>query len=117
MSVSDTPADAAGTVLYEVDCEIHPDRMADFERWLPAHMSELLAQPGFIAARSFDAGRSTDDWVRVTNVYQVRDIASVDRYFAEGAPRIQADTRATFGDQLRATRRVLVARSSTRRAP
>lgn len=117
MSLTDTPADSAGSVLYEVDCEVHPSRTTDFVQWLPAHMGELLAQPGFLEVRSYDAGVSADGWVRVTNVYQVRDVASVERYFTECAPRIQADTRATFGDQLRATRRVLVPRSPVRRAP
>lgn len=100
---------ASAMVVYEVDIDLDAAIEADYRAWLPGHVEELLALPGFIDASVFDvldpppaAGR-----VAICMQYRLRDEAALQDYFATHAARLRADGVARFGGRFVATRRVM----------
>ena len=96
-------------IVYEVNLDVRADIYADYRAWLAAHVGEILALPGFVAAEVFDVQDPAPAEGRrsLTVYYRVADQASLDRYFAEHAPRLREDGKRRFGDAFAATRRVL----------
>lgn len=99
----DTPA-----VIYEVTLEIAPNRVDDFDRWLPEHIGDMLGQAGFESARiQRDWERADDGWRRRVVSYRLTHRRFLDDYLAGPAERMRADGRERFGKQMRASRRIL----------
>jgi hypothetical protein len=96
-------------IVYEVNLDVRADVYADYRAWLAAHVAQILALPGFVSAEVFDVrDPAPADGRRALAVcYRIADQASLDRYFAEHAPRMREDGRRRFGDAFTATRRVL----------
>jgi hypothetical protein len=96
-------------IVYEVNLDVRADVYADYRAWLAAHVGEILALPGFVSAEVFDVRdpAPADGRRALTVCYRIADAASLDRYFAEHAPRMREDGKRRFGDAFTATRRVL----------
>jgi quinol monooxygenase YgiN len=94
-------------VLYEVSIRVTPEASAAYRDWLTAHVAEMLAFEGFTRAEVFEDDPDADGAARLVVHYHVRDVAALDRYLAEDAPRMRADGLARFGDRFTATRRIL----------
>lgn len=95
-------------VIYEVNLEITPNRVAELDAWLPGHVAELLAQPGFLSARILkDLEPAPDGRARRSIRYRLRDQQALDDYLAGPAERLRADGIRRFGAVMRAHRRVL----------
>ena len=94
-------------VLYEVEATLDPAIVADFDAWLPGHVSQVIACPGFTAAeiQALAAAGAGPPLRRVQ--YRLESQAALDRYLAEDAPRLRADGIARFGDKVSFSRRVL----------
>lgn len=103
MTVPDTQP-----VIYEVECTLDPADAADFDAWLPGHVRQMLACPGFtgveIQAPALEAKSAPVRRIQ----YRLESAAALERYLAEDAAGMQADVVARFGDQVACTRRVLV---------
>jgi hypothetical protein len=99
---------ATVAVAYEAELEIAPTRLHDVEAWLPGHVAEILKLPGFLSVESFKLGETADGWIRRKNVYRVASREHLDHYLAHVAPEMSARIKASFGDSVRATRRLLV---------
>jgi hypothetical protein len=99
---------AAGSVAYEAELEIAPTRLHDVEAWLPGHVAEILQLPGFQSVESFKLGETADGWIRRKNVYRVASREDLEHYLEHVAPQMSARLKASFGDSVRATRRMLV---------
>jgi Protein of unknown function (DUF3667)/Domain of unknown function (DUF4286) len=99
---------ATGAVAYEAELEIDPTRLNDVEAWLPGHVAELLRLPGFLSVESFRAGETADGWVRRKNVYRLASREHLDNYLQNIAPEMSARLRASFGDSVRASRKMLI---------
>ncbi len=93
-------------VIYEVNLHIAKavaDRFAD---WLPGHVEEMLALPGFIDA--VIAREEADDSSVAWSVrYRLQNRQALDDYFAEHAERMRADGIERFGEHMHASRRIL----------
>ncbi len=93
--------------IYEVNLEITGDVAAEFVEWLPHHVAEVLALPGFIdavIAREEMAGADIKAW----NVrYRLDNRKALDRYLDQHAERMRADGLQRFGDRMRASRRIM----------
>ena len=37
-------------LIYEVECLLDPDIVADYDAWLPGHVRDVRACPGFLGA-------------------------------------------------------------------
>lgn len=99
--------------LYEVNLTVDDAIAAEYERWLDAHIDEILRLPGFLSAERFSREPSEaephDPSTRYWTVhYRLKDRASLDRYFREDAARLRADATARFAGRFTASRRVLV---------
>lgn len=104
-------ADAACTVIYEVDLDIDAGIADSYRAWLDVHVREMLALPGFTGAHVFELLEPAPEVGRVGLCvqYRLRDMQALDDYLRDHAPRMRAAGVAGFGERFRATRRVLQA--------
>ena len=104
-----SPADEGGMIGYEVNLEVDARLRGDYLAWLQAHVDEMLRFDGFVSARIeevIEPAPATGRFALCVR-YQVRDMASLEDYFAHHAARMRDDGIARFGDGFRASRRVL----------
>jgi uncharacterized protein DUF4286 len=96
-------------IVYEVNLDVRDDVHAAFRTWLTGHIDEILALPGFVSAEVLEVRDPPAPVGRraLTVQYRLDDAASLDRYFAEHAPRMREEGLRRFGDAFTATRRVL----------
>ncbi len=96
-------------VIYEVDLWIDAAIADEYRGWLPTHVDEMLALPGFVNARIFEVlepAPAIGENVLCVQ-YTLRDRAALDDYLRLHAPRLRGEGIARFGDGFRAQRRVL----------
>jgi hypothetical protein len=88
---------------------VRREHEAAFRAWLPVHVQEILALPGFTGARLLEREQPPADAgeVALCVQYELRDAAALEGYFRDHAARMRADGLARFGDGFRAERRVL----------
>ena len=96
-------------IVYEVNLFVRRGIEAAFRAWLPLHVAEVIALPGFTGARLLEREQPppADDEIALCVQYELRDAAALDAYLREHAARMRADGLARFGDAFRAERRVL----------
>ena len=96
-------------LVYEVNLAVDVDVAADFAAWLPGHVAELLALPGFLSAEILEVAEPAPPAgeVGLSVRYRLRDRAALDAYLRDHADRLRADGIARFGGRFRASRRVL----------
>ena len=96
-------------LVYEVNLAVDADVAEAFMAWLPAHVAELLALPGFLSADIFrvEEPAAPAEEVHLSVRYRLRDRATLDHYVSAHAVRLRADGIARFGGRFRAERRVL----------
>ena len=97
------------STVYEVNIDLDAAIEAEYRGWLREHVAQILALPGFIDAQVFDVAEPTPAAGRVALCvqYRLRDAAALQDYFDQHAARLRGDGVARFGDNFRATRRVL----------
>ena len=96
-------------LIYEVNLAVEAEIAAAFEAWLPGHVAELLALPGFLGAEIFRVDDPTPPVNEVALVvrYRLDDRAALDDYLRNHAVRLRTDGLNRFGGRFRASRRVL----------
>ena len=96
-------------LVYEVNLAVDAEVADAFAAWLPGHVAELLALPGFLSADIFriEEPAAPAGEVALSVRYRLRDRAALDHYVDAHAPRLRADGIARFGGRFRAERRVL----------
>jgi hypothetical protein len=102
-------------LVYEVNLAVDAEVAEAFAAWLPGHVAELLALPGFLAAEIFRVEEPAPPAgeVALSVRYRLRDRAALDAYLRDHAARLRADGIARFGGRFQATRRVLSATGPT----
>lgn len=96
----------AGNLIYEVECELDPDAVADFDAWLPGHVRQVLACAGFIEAAIELSESSPGDRPRRRVRYRLESAAALDRYLENDATRLRAEAVQRFGAKAQFARRV-----------
>ncbi len=96
------------TVIYEVNLHIAAPVADDFASWLPGHVEQMLALPGFIDAviACEEAGDNVGTAWSVR--YRLRDRQSLDDYLARHAEHMRAEGVGRFGEHMQASRRILI---------
>jgi hypothetical protein len=94
-------------VIYEVTLTIQSSIAGEYRTWLDRHIGELLQIDGFEAATTYEQVDTVEDHVVIVVQYSMRDLESLDRYFATDAVRMRAAAVERFGSQFSASRRVL----------
>ena len=98
-------------VLYEVECQLDPDIVPDYDAWLPGHVREVLACAGFLGATIEATETPAGERQRRRVRYRVENAAALDQYLENEATRLRAATAARFGDKLHCERRVFKPRA------
>lgn len=104
-------------VIYEVECRLDPSIIEAFDAWLPEHVRQVLACEGFTGAEiQVPSDGAEGPPVRRTQ-YRLKDMAALERYLAQDAPRLRADAAGRFGDKAAFSRRLLSPRAVADRLP
>ncbi len=93
-------------IQYEVNLEIVPQIYQTFLNWLSEHINEMLCFNGFKKAYLFE-DTSSNSPPKITVQYEVDTMENLQSYFDNHASTMRGKTVAMFGDQVKASRRVL----------
>ncbi|HEU0223914.1 MAG TPA: DUF4286 family protein [Steroidobacteraceae bacterium] len=94
-------------LIYEVECELDPDIVGDYDAWLPGHVQDVLACAGFLGA-AIEAPE-TPPGARQRRIirYELESAAALDHYLENEATRLRTETAQRFGGRVRCERRAL----------
>ena len=93
-----------GNLIYEVECLLDPDIVADYDAWLPGHVREVLDCPGFHGA-SIEIPETPPgerQWRRIR--YRVESASALDHYLENHATRLRTETAQRFGTRVHCER-------------
>jgi hypothetical protein len=93
-------------LIYEVECQLDPDIVADYDAWLPGHVREVLACAGFLGAAIEAPETPPGERQRRRVRYRLGSAAALDRYLENDATRLRAETARRFGGRVACERRV-----------
>jgi hypothetical protein len=94
------------SLVYEVECQLDPDIVADYDAWLPGHVQAVLACPGFLGAAIEAPEAAPGERPRRRVRYRVESAAALDHYLENDATRLRTETAERFGGRLQCERRV-----------
>ncbi len=98
--------ETASPVIYEVECQLDPDIVADYDAWLPGHVRDVLACPGFHGANIEIPETPPGERQRRRIRYRVESVAALDHYLENDATRLRTETAQRFGGRVQCERRV-----------
>jgi Protein of unknown function (DUF3667)/Domain of unknown function (DUF4286) len=93
-------------LIYEVECQLDPDVVADYDAWLPGHVRDVLACPGFQGASIENPETPPGERPRRRVRYRLDGAASLDNYLENDATRLRTETAQRFGGRVHCERRV-----------
>jgi hypothetical protein len=93
-------------LIYEVECQLDPDVVADYDAWLPGHVRDVLACRGFQGASIENPDTPTGERPRRRVRYRVEGAAALDNYLENHATRLRTETTQRFGGRVQCERRV-----------
>ncbi len=94
-------------LIYEVECQLDPDIVADYDAWLPGHVRDVLACAGFLGATIESPETPPGEPQRRMIRYRVENAAALDHYLENKATALRTETAQRFGARVRCVRRVL----------
>jgi hypothetical protein len=94
------------TLIYEVECQLDPDIVADYDAWLPGHVQAVLSCPGFQAAEIEAPETPPGERQRRRVRYRLDSVAALDHYLENDATRLKTETAQRFGGRVQCERRV-----------
>jgi hypothetical protein len=96
----------AANFIYEVECQLDPDIVADYDAWLPGHVRGVLACPGFHGASIEIPETPPGERQRRRIRYRLESAAALDHYLENHATRLRTETAQRFGARVHCERRV-----------
>jgi len=96
----------SANVIYEVECQLDPDIVADYDVWLPGHVREVLACAGFLGASIQAPETPPGERQRRRIQYRVESATAFDHYLENEATRLRTETAQRFGGRIHCERRV-----------
>ena len=94
------------SLIYEVECQLDPDIVADYDAWLPGHVREVLACPGFEGASIEAPEGAPGERQRRRVRYRIQNAAALEQYLENDATRLRAGAVQRFGARMQCERRV-----------
>jgi len=94
-------------IIYEVNVEYNPKIEAAYRAWLKPHIAEIVVIDGFMGCKVEEVLNPTGDWKSLCLRYELRDRDALDQYLEGHAPRLRKDAVDHFGEDFKASRRVL----------
>ena len=65
-------------LIYEVECQLDPDVVADYDAWLPGHIRDVLACAGFLGATIEAPQTAAGEPKKRLILYRVEHAAALD---------------------------------------
>ena len=96
----------SSNVIYEVECQLDPDIVAEYDAWLPGHVRDVLACNGFLGASIQATETPLGERQRRRVQYRVESAAALDHYLENSATRIRTETLTRFSGRVQCERRV-----------
>jgi len=96
-----------GNLIYEVECQLDPDIVADYDAWLPGHVRDVLACQGFLGATVEFPETPPGERQRRRIRYRIESASALDHYLENEATRLRTETAQRFGGRVHCERRVL----------
>ena len=96
----------ATNLIYEVECQLDPDIVAEYDEWLPGHVRDVLACAGFHGASIEMPETPPGERQRRRIRYRVESVAALDHYLENDATRLRTETAERFGGRVHCERRV-----------
>jgi Protein of unknown function (DUF3667)/Domain of unknown function (DUF4286) len=93
-------------VIYDVECQLDPDIVADYDAWLPGHVRDVLSCAGFLDASIHSTETPSGERPRRRIQYRVESLAALDQYLENHATRLRTETAERFGGRVQCERRV-----------
>jgi hypothetical protein len=93
------------SLIYEVECQLDPDIVADYDAWLPGHVRDVLACAGFHGATIEIPETPAGERQRRRVRYRVESAAALDHYLENNATRLRTETAQRFGGRVHCERR------------
>jgi len=94
-------------LIYEVECQLDPDVVADYDAWLPGHIRDVLACAGFLGATIEAPQTAAGEPQRRLIRYRVENSAALDHYLENNATRLRTETAQRFGGRVHCERRII----------
>lgn len=94
-------------LTYEVECQLDPDVVADYDAWLPGHIRDVLACAGFLSATIEAPQTAPGEPQRRLIRYRVESAAALDHYLENNATRLRTETAQRFGGRVNCVRRIV----------
>ena len=92
-------------IIYEVNLDIKPDIVMEFNDWLDGHIEEMLEFEGFESARKLNTVEEDTHFLTVQ--YFIKSQEDLDRYLRNHAEKMREKGKNKFGDYFKAGRRIL----------
>ncbi len=92
-------------LIYEVECQLDPDIVADYDAWLPGHIRDVLACAGFLSATIEAPQTATGESQRRLIRYRIESAAALDQYLENNATKLRTETAERFAGRVRCVRR------------
>lgn len=96
----------SSNVIYEVECQLDPDIVADYDAWLPGHVRDVLTCAGFLGASIQATETPPGERQRRRVQYRVESLAALDNYLENSATRMRTETLQRFSGRVQCDRRV-----------
>ncbi len=94
-------------LIYEVECRLDPDIVADYDAWLPGHIRDVLACDGFLGATIEAPETPPGEPQRRMIRYRIESATALDLYLENNATRLRTETAQRFGARVQCARRLL----------
>ncbi|MFZ2509151.1 MAG: DUF4286 family protein [Steroidobacteraceae bacterium] len=94
-------------LTYEVECQLDPDVVADYDAWLPGHIRDVLACAGFLGATIEAPQTAPGEPQRRLIRYRLESAAALDHYLENNATRLRTETAQRFGSRVNCARRIV----------
>lgn len=94
-------------LIYEVECQLDPDVVVDYDAWLPGHIRDVLACAGFLGATIEAPQTAPGEAQRRLIRYRVESAAALDHYLENNATRLRTETAQRFGGRVNCVRRIV----------
>ena len=88
----ETSRNVSSNVIYEVECQLDADIVADYDAWLPGHVRAVLACAGFLGASIQATETPPGERQRRRVQYRVESLGALDHYLENSATRMRTET-------------------------
>jgi hypothetical protein len=96
----------SSNLIYEVECQLDPDIVAEYDAWLPGHVRDVLACTGFLSASIQATEMPPGERQHRRVQYRVESLEALDHYLENSATRIRTETLTRFSGRVHCDRRV-----------